>query len=167
MREQENIRKELREQKAAYLLAEQGKVPCWELPSGYLEQLTEEVLKTTASAAPAQPQVVRIHRHWRIAVAAVIGLALGGWYWYPQNAENHQMATSEPDWSGIATKDLHAYVANHIDDFEVDLLAAAAEEAADEIAPGNGISTEALEEYLEAEDRLDEIEVSDFFEDSI
>lgn len=166
MREQKNIRKELREQKAEYLLAEQGKVPSWELPSGYLEQLTEEVLKTT-SVAPAEKQVVSIHRYWRIAVAAIIVLALGCWYWYPQNSQTDQMATSEPDWSGIATEDLHAYVTNNIDDFEVGLLAASAVEAANEIVPGNGISTEALEEYLEAEDWLDEIEVSELFEDNI
>lgn len=167
MREQKNIRQELREQKAEHLLAEQGSVPDWELPSGYLEQLTEEVLKTTTSTAPANQKVIFLNHYWRIAVAAVIVLALGCWYWYPQPSDNSPIAAAEPDWSGIATEDLNAYVTNHIDDFEVGLLAASAEEAANEMIPGNGISTEALEEYLEADDWLNEIEVSELFEDNI
>lgn len=167
MREQKNIRTELREQKAESLLAQQGKVPRWELPSGYLEELTEEVLKTSINTVAAAPKVVRFYAYWRITAAAVIVLALACWYWYPQNSDNYQMATSEPDWSGIATEDLHAYVTNHIDDFEVGLLAASATEAANEIVPGSGISTEALEEYLEAEDWLDEMEVSELFDDNI
>ncbi len=166
MREQKNIRQELREHKAEHLLAEQGKVPHWELPSGYLEQLTEDVLKT-ASTKPIKQKIVRFNDYWRVAVAAVIVLALGCWYWYPQNVENHTIAAAEPDWSGITTEDLHAYVTNNIDDFEVGLLAASAVEANNEMVPGNGISTEALEEYMEAEDWLDEIEVLEFFEDNI
>jgi hypothetical protein len=167
MREQKNIRQELREQKAEHLLAEQGKVPEWELPAGYLEQLTEEVLKTTTSAKVTHAKVVRFNDYWRIAVAAVIVLALGCWYWYPQPSDNSPIAAAEPDWSGIATEDLNAYVMNHIDDFEVGLLAASAFEAANEMIPGNGISTQVLEEYLEADDWLNEIEVSELFEDNI
>lgn len=166
MREQKNIRQELREQKAEYLLAEQGKVPQWELPSGYLKQLADDVLNTT-STTPVKQKVVRLNDYWRIAVAAVIVLALGCWYWYPQPTDNPPLAAVEPDWSGIATEDLHAYVANNIDDFEVGLLAASAVGADNEMVPGNGISTEALEEYLEAEDWLDEIEVLELFEDNI
>lgn len=167
MREQKNIREELREQKAEHLLAEQGNVPHWELPAGYLEQLTEEVLKTTTSTTATPAKVVRFNDYWRIAAAAVIVLALGCWYWYPQPSDNSPIAAAEPDWSGIATEDLHAYVTSHIDDFEVGLLAASALAADTEMVPGNGISTEALEEYLEAEDWLDEIEVSELFEDNI
>jgi hypothetical protein len=166
MREQKKIRQELREHKAEHLLAKQGKVPHWELPSGYLEQLAEDVLETT-STTPVKQKVVRLNDYWRIAVAAVVVLALGCWYWYPQPSDNSPLAAAEPDWSGIATEDLHAYVTNNIDDFEVGLLAASAVEADNDIVPGNGISTEALEEYMEAEDWLDEIEVSELFEDNI
>ncbi len=166
MKEQKNIRQELREQKAEYLLEKQGKVPQWELPSGYLEQLTGEVLDA-ATTKPEIGKVVRLNRFLRIAVAAAVLLAMGYWSWYPNSGNTLTAASVEPDWSGISTEDLQDYVASNLDDFEVDLLAASAIEAENEMVPGNGISTEAIEEYLEAEDWLDEMDVSEFFDENI
>ncbi len=166
MKEQKNIRQELREQKAEYLLEKQGGIPQWELPSGYLEQLTDEVLNAT-TAKPKAGKIVRFNRFLRMAAAAVVVLALGYWYWYPQNAGTTLTASAEPDWSGISTEDLQDYVASNLDDFEVDLLAASAVEADNEMVPGTGISTEAIEEYLEAEDWLDEMDVSELFDENI
>ncbi|WP_367392233.1 hypothetical protein [Lewinella sp. LCG006] len=169
MREQKIIRQELREQKAERLLSQQGKTPGWELPPGYLDRLTDEVLKASAiTSSAASPKLIRFNHQWRIAAAAaVVVLALGCWYWSSGSSDAQTVAVSQPDWSDIPTEELHAYVDQHIDDFEVSLLAASAGGSLNEVIPGNDISTEALEDYLEAEGWLDELDVSDLFEENM
>lgn len=161
MSERNKIREELRAQQAERLLANQGAVPRWELPPDYLERLADKVL---AESGTPQPRVV--HKRWfrlrYAAAAAVVLLALGLWYASPFEGEMAAPPTLA-SWEDIPTEDLQAYVTNHLDEFEVDLLAAYTLNTAedDPPLPGHGISTEALEEYLEADDWLLETEISD------
>jgi hypothetical protein len=161
MSERNKIREELRTQQAERLLANQGTVPRWELPPDYLARMTNKVL---AESEIPQPRVV--HKRWLhlryVAAAAVVLLALGLWYVSPSEGETASPPTLA-SWDDIPTEDLQAYVTNHLDEFEVDLLAAYTLSTADDNPPlpGHGISTEALEEYLEADDWLLETEISD------
>lgn len=163
MQEQKNIRRELREQEADHLLKQQGRIPKWELPAGYLEELTSKVL--TSAAAPKERRIVRLLSYWKLTAAAVVLLALGCWYWYPVGEESAVVA-SDLDWSGISTEELQSYVTSNIEEFEIGLLAEGTEGEIVPI-PGSGISTEALEQYLEDEDWLNEVEVTDLFRDNI
>lgn len=162
MDERKKIREELSAQNAPFLRAQQGQVPGWELPDGYLDQLSDKVL-VEVNAPPQTRFRLRIVR-W--AAAAVVVLAVGMWYVLSP-------ATIQPvvevDLSTISTEKLQQYVSENIDEFDLELLAATAAELPDggTLTPTSGvqdISTEALEEYLEADGEwLEDLDTEEWF----
>ena len=164
MDERKKIRQELQELKAPKLEASQGKVPKWEMPEGYLDQLTDRVLEKDAQSNRKyfRMQIVR----W--AAAAVVILAVGFWWSQTPSAENNP-PLAVMDWDQIPTEDLQQYVSDNIDEFDLDLLATTVTDQAssgsgEASSPAEAISTEALEQYLEADDEwLDDLEDEDWF----
>ena len=164
MDERQKIKEELNELNAQRLQDFQGKVPEWEMPAAYLDNLADRALEQ------ATPMVAKQRRLYimRWAVAAVLVLAAGLW-WMNTNEQQGQAQLVEVDWNAISTEDLQQYVSDNIEEFDLDMLASTGTDAIPESEgqlPGDAddISTEALENYLEADDQwLDDLESEDWF----
>lgn len=160
MDERKKIREELIAQDAPHLHAQQGQMPKWKLPSGYLDQLSDQVLAEVNAPTRTYRRLTVV----RWAAAAVVVLAVSAWY-ILSPANDQPLA--EVDLSTISTAELQQYVSDNIDDFDLDLLASTVAEAPslDSESPINGsegISTEALEKYLEADEEwLEDMEMDE------
>ena len=165
MNERQKIKEELDAQDAPRLRAQQGRVPKWELPPGYLDQLAERSLEAAKDKPVAKLRRLRVVARW--AVAAVLVLAVGFWWQNNQPVQpTEQLA--ELDWNNIPTEELQQYISDNIEEFDLNLLAGTDNEnAASAEAPSvptGDVSIEALEEFLEADDEwLDELEVEEWF----
>lgn len=164
MDERQKIREELKELGANELHARQGRVPDWEMPAGYLDQLTDQVMESATRPTARYSRMVIM----RWAAAAVLVLAAGYWWWQAEPAKPSPVF-AELDWNTIPTEDMQQYVSDNIEEFDLDLLANSVGEKtnSEEVIssqPDDAISTEALEEYLEADEEwIDDLTAEDWF----
>ena len=163
--EEHDIKKELDAQDAPILRAQQGQVPKWELPPGYLDQLADRALDQATAKPVVKYRRLQVVARW--AVAAAIILAAGFWWMSNQSIEPTEQFAAL-DWNSIPTEDLQQYVSDNIEEFDIDLLAEGARETAGSAvvppAPTDEISIEALEEFLgDDEEWLDDLESDEWF----
>lgn len=164
MGEKRKIQEELKGLEASQLRAQQGQVPKWEMPPDYLDQLTDRVLETTAQPRARYRRMVVM----RWAAAAVLVLAAGYW-WFQTPSVDSSPYLAEVDLEVIPTEDIQQYVSDNIEEFDLDMLATTVVEdtkpgEANTVQPSDAISTEALEEFLEADDEwLDDLTEEDWF----
>ena len=157
MEERENIRRELRELGAERLLDAQGRKPTWKLSAAQLTDLAERAER--AAAADGRPRPRRFIRY-AAAAAAVAAFVLGCFIFTREAAAPPATVAG---WDAISTEALQEYVDAHLEEFDLELLAAYATEPA-ALTPGEGISTEALENYLETEDGFLDAELPELIE---
>lgn len=164
MDERQKIREELQELEAKQLHAAHGQVPKWELPSDYMAGLTDRVVESTAHAGARYRRMVIIR--WAAAAAIVL---VASYWWFQTPTVDHKPPLAVMDWNDIPTEDIQQYVSENIDEFDFDLLANSVAEGADPdemegVSPAETISTEALEDFLEAEEEwLDDLNEEDWF----
>ncbi|MEL6657906.1 MAG: hypothetical protein AAFY48_09165 [Bacteroidota bacterium] len=163
--EEHDIKKELDAQDAPMLRAQQGRVPKWELPPGYLDQLADRALDQATAKPVTKFRRLQVVARW--AVAAAVVLAAGLWWMSNQEVGTVEQF-AELDWNSIPTEDLQQYVSDNIEEFDLDLLAEGARETAGSAVvpptPADEISIEALEEFLgDDEEWLDDLESDEWF----
>ena len=164
MDEKQKIREELQELQSTRLLGYQGQKANWEVPEGYLDDLTDRVLAQQQATGP------RIRRQFvlRWAAAAAVALVAGYWWWSVTTAPP-AIAQAAVDWNQIPTEELQQYVSDNIDEFDLELLAETVAQTSEQpqqqqAQSANGISIEAMEEFLEADDEwLEDLETEDWF----
>ncbi len=163
--EENDIKKELDAQEAPLLRAQQGKVPKWELPSGYLDQLADRALDQATAKPVTTYRRLRVVARWAVAAAVIL---VAGFWWMSNQSFEPTAQLAELDWNSIPTEDLQQYVSDNIEEFDLDLLAEGALETAGSTvvppAPAGDVSIEALEEFLQDDDEwLDDLESEDWF----
>ena len=164
-----NIKDELTELGATHLAEWQGKTVDTSPPSAFFPQLAEDVLAEVNDKNTASPLKVVRHRvarpWWRVAVAAVVILALGSWWLSSAIKWPGQDRLTELDWQHIADDELQDYVWTNIDDFELELLEQFAEPATTQppLETEFNISIEALEDFIQTEEEWLESDELDLF----
>jgi hypothetical protein len=148
MEERKKIQAELAQLKGEQLRRWQAQATPWELPENYLEELTERVMASPAAKRRHLPR----RTYWALA-ASVAFLLAASWLVF-QNG-NNAPEQPEADLAQLSEEAILMYVNNHIDEFDLALLTEGRTTAGTVVIPSNWdstISSEAIENYLEAEE---------------
>ena len=164
-----DIKDELTELGATHLADWQVKTVDTSPPPAFFSNLAEQVLaEVNEKDTPSPLKVVSLRSApaWgRIAIAAVIVLALGSWWISNSLGWSVENKLAELDWQMVADEDLQAYVWANIDDFDLELLEQVAEPSSTPqfLETELEISTETLEDFIYSEDEWLESDELDLF----
>lgn len=152
-RDSDALRKEL-EQEAPFLAGLKDKPDGFSVPEGYFLQLSQSVLnKAAAERSPAPRKVVSLWPRFAVAasVVAAIGLAIFLFLSDQPAADVASFAFSE--------EEVHQYITQHIDDFDLDLLAsfAATADPAGGLFENADLDDPEVQQYMQ--DMLDDIDM--------
>jgi len=167
MEKDKNIKSELEE--LAPFLAKLDKKEGYQVPFNFFEKLEEEVLEevlpkpnSTARQAPTHER-----RSWRaifglqpayrfgVALASVAVLVVIGWQFLGSSENATQEFTSI--WEEVSLTEVEEYVVSNIEDFDLEELDLQPEGEL-KVLDGIQLDLEDLDEYLDAEDILENID---------
>lgn len=150
-KDKEGLRKEL-EEEAPFLLRQKEKTDGFSVPEAYFQQLQETVLERIAAGelAPARRSIFPLR--YRLAAASVVLLAAAALFLF-------RPAPPPAEFIALSAEEVHQYVSQNIDDFDLDLLLKFAENDLGHSAWFEDASLEdpEMKEYMD--ELLDEIDL--------
>lgn len=135
-----------------------GKDPGFRLPDGYFDKMQQEVIDRLAAEGWKQDQAkvrqLPLRRYWAVAASLALALSAGLYLLL------RQPATESPVFAVQAsTEEVQAYLVNHIDDIDLDMLLEFADEAGigdDNLLPKT-LGEDEFDKYMD--ELLDEVDV--------
>ena len=152
-KDSDDLRKEL-EKEAPFLAGLKEKPDGFTVPEGYFNQLQQAVLsKVAAERNPAPRKVVWLWPRFAAAASVVAATGLAIFLFLPDKP------ATDLDSTALSAEEVHQYITQNIDDFELDLIIrfAAADETTGGLFEGADLDDPQIQQYME--ELLDDIDL--------